>query len=387
MLIKYHFDYAATLPPNPVYDNPVLEFGDTIFLSVVDRIDVTVGLSLPADQVLVTGGTLSVRTNLESAAGWTRAFGETIEVPIRDVTASTSIPVDFRLARKLINEVNAVASVAGSVTLNVIATAAVEGVTIANGRAGPFPGQTSSTLSFRMTDNTATLASAVAKNPSNNKSSAVSPVTKSTTGVAAEASSLTGGVLPKAEAIVEPGMHEVVQWIQTAQLVPNRLILGPLSLDVKMARRGGSAGLALFLGLGLGGLGIECLARRRGEPAYIAALHGARLVAVLDLPGERQHNVIDLRSFEALLALSRRLDLPIMVESPTRSAPHRSVVRYYVYDGPTTYRYLTTTATRAADQRLSDPDQRPDGRPLTASAAAQGTEPTPADARVDTQRH
>ena len=356
LLVKYRFDYGAKLPPNPVYDNPELRFGDTIFLSVVDRIDVTVGWSVPADQVAVTGGLLTVKTTLESTAGWTREFGEPIVVPIDGVTASTVIPVDFRAARMLITQVDAAAAVTGSVALNVVATAKVDGATIATGTPGPLAEETSSLLTFRLTDNTATVAmSPTAKDGTSSRSSSATPAgANSGKTLAAETSSLSGGPMPKSEAIVEPGVHEVVQWVQTAQLVPNRLALGPLSLDVRTARQGGSAGLVLFLGLGLGGLAIEYLARHRGEPAYIAALHGARLVPMRDLPEDRQHEVIDLASFEALLAMSRRLDLPIMVETPARTSPYRGLVRYYVYDGPATYRYVTTTSTRAADQRPAD---------------------------------
>jgi len=358
LLAKFHFDYGAELPPNPVYEEPTLHFGDTVFLSVVDRVDVSVGWTLPAAEVFVAGGALELRIVLTSTAGWTRELGAPVTQPITGPEATAVVPVDFTAARLLAHEVDQAAGVSGRVTVDVIATADVDGVTTATGKPGPLTERTSSILSFSLTDNTAALT----ENPSgasqgNNSKSSSSPTGSRTAagrGMAAQASSSSGGSNPTPEAVLEPGVREVVQWVQTAQLVPNQISFGPLSLDVGVARNGSTAGLVLFLGLGLGGLAIEYLARHRGEPAYIAALHGARLVPMRDLPDTRMHDVVDLASFDALLAMSRRLDLPIMIETPGRGTDRRGTVRYYVYDGPATYRYVTTLTTKVADMRSAD---------------------------------
>jgi len=344
MLVKYKFDYRADLPPNPVYEEPVLDYGDTIFLTVVDEVDVTVRWSVPKDGVVVNGGALTLRTTINSTAGWSRELATAGPVPINGVEASISAPVDFGRALALAAEIDAVAGVTGRVTVDVVATAVVDGATTTGSAPSPLSEQTSSTMSFALTANTAALTNAPSATEGTTSRSSASGAASGPSGgkgLAAQASTQSGGSDPKSEAVIEPGVREVVQWVRTARLVPNRLSLGPLSIDVATLRWSSLAGLLVCLLFGFGGVMVESRARSRGEAAYIDVLHGARLIPVRDVPLGRAQDVVDLAGFDALLAIGRRLDLPVMVEAP-RPGTRSRTTRYYVNDGPTTYRYVAS---------------------------------------------
>jgi signal peptidase I len=344
MLVKYKFDYRADLPPNPVYEAPVLDYGDTIFLTVVDEVDVTVRWTVPKDGVVVNGGALTLRTTINSTAGWSRELATAGPVPITGPEATINAPVDFGAALALAAEIDAIAGVTGRVTVDVVATAVVDGATTTGSTPSPLSEQTSSTMSFALTANTAALTNPPTPTEGTTSRSSAAAASSGPTGgkgLAAQASTQSGGSDPKAEAVIEPGVREVVQWVRTARLVPNRLALGPLSIDVATLRWSSLAGLLVCLLFGFGGVAVESRARSRGEAAYIDVLHGARLIPVRDVPLGRAQDVVDLAGFDALLAIGRRLDLPVMVEAP-RPGTRSRTTRYYVNDGPTTYRYVAS---------------------------------------------
>ena len=141
--------------------------------------------------------------------------------------------------------------------------------------------------------------------------------------------------------------------------------LGPLSIDVATLRWSSLTGLLVCLLFGFGGVAVEARARAQGEAAYIEVLHGARLIPVRDLPLGRNDDVVDLAAFDALLAIGRRLDLPVMVEAPRPGSRSRTT-RYYVNDGPTTYRYV---ATNGRDEQEDRDGRTPAGDTSRSSAS------------------
>jgi hypothetical protein len=118
-IVEYAFDYSAQLPPNVVYESRELRFGDPVFLSVIDGIDVSVDWSVPRGDVAVSGGRMAVTTLLRSEAGWTRVIERVPEVAVDGLAATSSVRIDFPAAIELARTVDEAVGVSRPVRLEV----------------------------------------------------------------------------------------------------------------------------------------------------------------------------------------------------------------------------------------------------------------------------
>ena len=361
-VVEYAFDYRADLPPNLVYEGRELRLGDPIFLGVVDAVDVTVDWSVPRGDVAVSGGRLAVTTLLRSDAGWTRVVEQVPEVEVDGLRASSAVRVDFPAAMDLARRIDEAAGVSRPVRLEVLVETLLDDpVAPTDGAGTPVDGYSSATLAFVLDERVVRLADVprAADRDRSDPLAGVLPRTGSASTETGDASTGTGDTSSEtgrastetgstsrfsqaapgaAVADGRIGVREVVQMFATDVLEPNHVRLGPIRLEVATARRNLTLlGLAL---LAAGVLGLRVLRRIEefGEAAVIEARYGPLLTPLpVGVNGHGAH-AIDVGSFDALHTLALDRDTPIMVDRAHRPGG----VAHYLFDGPTTYRYVAT---------------------------------------------
>ena len=373
-VVEYAFDYRADLPPNLVYEQRELRIGDPIFLGVVDTVDVTVDWSVPRGDVAVSGGQLAVTTILRSEAGWTRVLDRVPEVDVDGLRASSSVRIDFPAAMELARRVDEAAGVSRPVRLEVLVETLLDDPVAPNGGAGtPVDGYSAASIAFVLDERVVRLADVPVAAPraDSDPLAGILPRTGSASTETGGASTETGGAstetgrtstetgstsrftqaAPGAVAADgRVGVREVVQMFATDVREPNHVRLGPIRLEVATARRNLTL-LGLVL-LASGVLGLRVLRRieEYGEAAVIEARYGPLLTPLpVGVNGHGAH-AIDVGSFDALHTLALDRDTPIMVDRAHRPGE----VAHYLFDGPTTYRYVAL------------------GRPLSPAPVARG---------------
>lgn len=135
-MVEYDFGYDAELPPNPVYQTDRLIYGQPIFLSIVDKIDVDVKYRVQNPNAQIDSGELVLRSILIGSAGWTRDLGTPVRVPFSGLEASAVVPVDFGEALAAAAENDAVTQTTSSLNVRVVAETYVQGRLLQNGK-GP----------------------------------------------------------------------------------------------------------------------------------------------------------------------------------------------------------------------------------------------------------
>lgn len=352
-IVEYAFDYQAQLPPNLVYEGDQLSFGDPIFLSVIDAVDVTVDWQVPQGDVVVSGGQLAVTTLLRSEAGWTRVIDRIPEVAVEGLKASSAVRINFPQAIALARQIDETTGVSRPVTLEVfVETLLDDAIAPTGGDGTPVDGYSSATLAFALdervmrvvdlpvasarTDSDALaglLAGTGSASSETGDASTQTGRTSTETGSASRFSQNTSDVVPDQGRI---GVREVVQLFPTEVAETNTLRLGVVRMDVAAARRNFTLlGLLLLAG---GLLGVSALRRIEafGEAAVIEARYGPMLTPLPAGVNGYGALAIDVGSFESLHALALDRDTPIMVDR----AHGPSEVAHYLFDGPTTYRYV-----------------------------------------------
>ena len=373
-VVEYAFDYRADLPPNLVYEQRELRMGDPIFLGVVDTVDVTVDWSVPRGDVAVSGGQLAVTTLLRSEAGWTRVIERVPETEVEGLRASSSVRIDFPAAKELARRIDEAAGVLRPVRLEVLVETLLDDPVAPNGGAGtPVDGYSSASIAFVLDERVVRLADVpvAAARTDTDALAGILPRTGSASTETGDTSTETGGAssetgrtstetgstsrfsqaAPGAVAADgRIGVREVVQMFATDVREPNHVRLGPIRLEVATARRNLTL-LGLVL-LASGVLGLRVLRRieEYGEAAVIEARYGPMLTPLpVGVNGHGAH-AIDVGSFDALHTLAIDRDTPIMVDRAHRPGE----VAHYLFDGPTTYRYVAL------------------GRPLSPATVARG---------------
>lgn len=367
-VVEYAFDYRAALPPNPVYERPELRFGDPLFLSVVDAVDLQVEWSVPRGDLVASAGNFALTSVLRSEAGWTRVLTREPVVSVNGLTAASSIRIDFAEALAIAEEVDATTGVRRPVRLEVLAETLLDNpvATSTNGSA-VLDAYSSATIAFALDERVVRLVEvpvATARSESalldgiipgtGSASSETGGASSETGGASTEtggASTETGGAsrfqTPDTQGYPaggRVGVREVVQMFATDVLEANQVRLGPVRMEVPTAQRNFTLlALASLLALGLAAGELRRVARR-GEAAIIEARYGAQLTPLPKGVNGFGAHAVDLGSFAAVQALSLDRDTPIMVDHG--HAPGE--VAFYLFDGPITYRYVAAGDTSTA---------------------------------------
>jgi hypothetical protein len=366
-VVEYAFDYRAQLPPNLVYEDRELRFGDPVFLGVIDSVELTVDWSVPRGDVAVSGGQLAITTLLRSDAGWTRVIDRVPEVAVEGLRARSSVRLDFPAAIELARRVDEATGVSRPIRLEVLVETLLDDPVAPNGAAGtPVDGYSWATLSFVLDERVVRLTDIPVASPSpeedplagilartgsastetgdaSSETGSASSETGSASSETGRASTETGGASRFSQAAPgtvvaggRVGVREVVQMFATDVLEPNHLRIGPIRLEVATARRNLSLLGILLLASGLLGLRVLRRIEEFGEAAVIEARYGPMLTPLpVGVNGHGAH-AIDVGSFDALHTLALDRDTPIMVDRAHRPGE----VAHYLFDGPTTYRYV-----------------------------------------------
>jgi hypothetical protein len=316
--------------------------------------------SVPRGDVAVSGGRMAVTTLLRSEAGWTRVIERVPEVAVDGLAATSSVRIDFPAAIELARTVDEAVGVSRPVRLEVVVETLLDDAVAPTGGAGtPVDGYSTAAISFVLDDRVIRLSDlpVAASRESGDALAGILARTGSASTETGDASSETGGASSETggastetgstsrfsqaapgavSADGRVGVREVVQMFATDVLEPNHVRIGPLRLEVAAARRNLTLlGLAL---LASGVLGMRVLRRIEefGEAAVIEARYGPLLTPLpVGVNGHGAH-AIDVGSFDALHALALDRDTPIMVDRAHRPGQ----VAHYLFDGPTTYRYV-----------------------------------------------
>jgi signal peptidase I len=143
------FSYRATAPTGPVYQDPDLTTGDTVFLQLVDEVEVSF------DYRFVTGadhevqGSGSLVAELGDAEGWRRTVRLSGNETVVDGRLELASTLDLAALRTTIESAEALTGVSrSSYTINVVADVRVDGTVSGL----PFSEQLASPMTFQLDD-------------------------------------------------------------------------------------------------------------------------------------------------------------------------------------------------------------------------------------------
>jgi hypothetical protein len=157
--VQYDFDYTGEIPPNPVYQNNRLVYGQPLFLNIVSEITTSVTYSINNPNVRIDNGQLILKSVLIGSAGWDRVLATSEPVTFSDSTsASASLDVDFKEALAVGAEINAATGTSSTLNVRVIAETYVNGELLKNGKApGGLDERTTADIVFNLKENSATV--------------------------------------------------------------------------------------------------------------------------------------------------------------------------------------------------------------------------------------
>ncbi len=142
------FGYSAAAPPGVAYPDGRVHWGDPVYVRLVRalRVEVRQSFTGPAGQA-PPGGTLTLRSWLESSSGWHAPAADTVTVPLQGASGTASAVVDpASLARVAAGVERASGVPLGPLTLHLEAVSTVR--TTVEGR--PLVASTTAPLRFRL---------------------------------------------------------------------------------------------------------------------------------------------------------------------------------------------------------------------------------------------
>ena len=122
------FSYSATAPQGPVYQDAELETGDTLFLKLVDEVEVAFEYEFEADATHDVQGTGQLVAELGDAQGWSRSIPITEPAELQDGRLELTSTLDMKAILGTIDSVQELTGVpSSSYTLNLVAEVDVDG--------------------------------------------------------------------------------------------------------------------------------------------------------------------------------------------------------------------------------------------------------------------
>ncbi len=313
----YDFDYSADAPSaTGVYADGSLSFGDPVFLSVVDVVDVVVDFGLEGADAQLTDGALTTKVVVASDSGWSRVLYVRADVPFTGNEASASVEVDFGFASRSAKALARSSGIEGRVTVTVLAR--VGGVVTVPGRVEGGNQRTSVTaasLVFDLDENSARLHGYQAPSPENQ-------LDETPSGTAAATSVSTG-----------PATQSVADVANTVLNRPTTLSIFKWDAEIEQLRRVGIVLTATFLLVALFNALLLWRAGRRSEVEYLDLRHGTRIFPLLDAPATVRAEAVWVGSFETLVAIAENAEVDILHRLGSINDS------YYVFDGPRVFGY------------------------------------------------
>jgi hypothetical protein len=314
----YNFDYSASaLSAAGVYAGGVLSFGDPVFLSVVDVVDVVVDFGLEGADAQLTDGALTTRVVVASDSGWSRVLYERADVPFTGNDTSASLKVDFGYASRSARSLALSSGIEGHVTVTVLAQ--VDGAVTLPGRVeggNERPSVTGASLVFDLDENSARLHGYQAPSPEDQLGQTV-PGTASATSLSTQG----------------PATQSVADVANAVLTRPTTLSIFKWDAQIDQLRKVGIVLTAVFLLFTLFNALLLWRAGRRSEVEYLDLLHGTRIFPLLDAPATVRAEAVWVGSFETLVALAENAEVDILHRLGSINDS------YYVFDGPRVFGY------------------------------------------------
>jgi signal peptidase I len=282
------FSYSAQVEPSEVYPEGLLGTGDSVFLSIVPKLDLAFDYRLDAKDASRIRGTVDVDAVLSDGAGWQRQFPLVEQASFVGRTAHSDANLDLESLAATVDEMKAVT------------------------------GSGTTTFSVRLTANVL-VRGEVDGAPITKRFSPELPLLLDTVSLRPDSSEAFRSVVRKSEA--------------GTVSVPATLAVGGLRLEVKRARTIALAGLVLAFLAGVIGAAAFWRTREPGEPSQIASLFGDRLITISRPPSLEPARITELRDVVSLYRLA---------EHHNRVVLHWREGREHVYevdDRGSVYRY------------------------------------------------
>ena len=287
------FDFAYTAEharASTLYDRQGVEFGDPVFLAVVDRIDVGVESTVLDGAAGAAASMLTTRVVVSSNAGWSRELSRTSVGMADDGRWRTTVPVDFLAVQQLARSISAAIDINGAVWVSVIADLGPRQRLDATANVASGTGA----LVFDVRDRVATLR----------HGSAGTDATQRTTRM------------------------QTVVGTERATIAVN-----DLELQVLHLRLVGTVALLCALTIACYNLVALRSAARRGQADYVRIRIGRRLFPLMALPDGLHAAAIWVGSLDSLLVVAASAQTEILRHEA------RGVESYFVFDGPRVFAY------------------------------------------------
>ncbi len=314
----YHFDYSADAPSSTgVYSDGRLEFGEPVFLNVVDVVDVSIDFGLEGADAQLADGALTTSVVVASDSGWSRVLYERAEVPFTGNTTTAVVGVDFGFASRTAASLARSSGIEGRITVTVLAH--VDGMVNVPGRVeggNERVTATAGSLVFDLDDNSARLHGYQAPSPE-------SELVTTGSGTAAATSVAADG----------PAIQSMADVANTIVTRPTTLSLLKWDVEVDLLRQVGVVATGLLLIFVLYNALLLWRAGRRSEVDYLELRHGTRIFPLLDAPATVRAEAVWVGSFETLVAMAENAEVDILHR---RGSINDS---YYVFDGPRVFGY------------------------------------------------
>ncbi len=365
--VEYTFDYFAPLPPNPVYENRVLQFGQPIFRNIVDTVEITVKYSTNTPGVDIDRGLMRLRADVVSKDGWQRTVTTSPIVNVVDREAVGALTLNFNEVSAVVRRANDATGQSGAVEVRVVAESVVDGQLVAAGMdPANVSGRTQGELVFSFTPAVARLTAGAREEfvPAPNQnlegqllarpgqagasgntgpggaSGNTGPGGASGNTGPGGASGNTGpgsasrDTGPSQGQTVTSGRQNSTDMLTVTTVAANNVTLGPVSIEITLMRILAVVLFFVFAGLTAATAVLRRRAAEAGEADLIAARYGSRLIPLADPDaGSRWADAIAVPTFAALLVISRDAERSIL---HAHAPDHDS---YYVADGSSVYVY------------------------------------------------
>lgn len=347
------FGYTADAPTGAVYADGTVVTGDTVFLELVDRVELSLDWQLdpPADHPVAVAGTGSLWVEISDGSGWQRTLPIGAPQPIDGTDATLAGTLDLRRIQALVGAAQAeTGSGNGTQTLRVTADLDLTGQVAGQPIEESFAPEVSFTLDALRLQPPAAADTTAAPDPAleaganaDAAATASSPFTTTTSGSVTVADLAPAAI----EVLGHPLPVEVLRWVAVALLASAPLLaVGALLLD----RRD----------------------RHRSPAGHIEARYGDRVVLAQELRPAAGRTVVELATIDGLASVAERLELP-MVHLPLVDGGSL----YAVDDLQTHYRVHTYDRVRIPDQAQAHDGDRDDvsSRSPAAHAGASAAPP------------
>ncbi|HAP75406.1 MAG TPA: hypothetical protein DCR14_04925 [Acidimicrobiaceae bacterium] len=318
----FHFSYDAALPDgSDVYADNQMDFGDPVYLALVDEIIIDVDYMMRSDipGVVDRNAEITTRLVVSSDAGWSQTLHEAT-TPFVGMTTAVQVPVDFDEVRQVAADLARRTGVNGPTEVALVVGVAAD-VYVPDRASGSTWDRsvTAGALAFDVDESAATVQGYSRLSPAE----------------IVETIEAGAGSSPEYEAGVATSAQSTTVDVDVIERPDATVSLGSWDMDIVDLRVVSLVATLLFLAMWAYDDLVLWIARRRGEAAYLETRFGSDIYPVHTVPPEVSAEAVWLGTFEGLAAMAENADAEIL----HHAGPDHD--RYFVFDGPRVFAYVS----------------------------------------------